>query len=99
MLCRDIIQSKLSKEVRGKSHFWKAVEVEMKLVNLGARVQLGDGAYVKFWTDVWFGEMSISHMYPQLATLPAGPTLTAQEAWEVGSSIRYQVRLKKTPYF
>jgi hypothetical protein len=52
MLCRDIIQSKLSKEVRGKSHFWKVVEVEMKLVNLGARVQLGDGAYVKFWTDV-----------------------------------------------
>jgi hypothetical protein len=99
LLWKDIIQSILSKGARGKSHFWKTVEVKMELVNLRARVQLSDGAHAKFWTDVWFGEMSISHMYPQLAALVVDPALTVQEVWEAGSSIRYQVRFKKTPHF
>jgi hypothetical protein len=70
----------------------------MELVNFGARVQLGDGALAKFWTDVWFEEMSISHLYPQLAALAVDPALAVQEAWEAGSSIRYQVSLKKSHF-
>jgi zinc-binding in reverse transcriptase len=64
-------------------------------VSLGARMDLGNGALTRFLHDVWFGEMSISHMYPQLAALATDPSLTVQDAWEARPEIRYQVGFKK----
>jgi hypothetical protein len=43
-----IVLVKLSLGTKGKSPFWKTVEMKMELVNLGARVQLGNDALTNF---------------------------------------------------
>jgi hypothetical protein len=95
-LWKSIILAKHSLGVKGKSSFWKAVELEFELINLEAQMHLGDGALTKFWYDVWVGEMSLSHMFPQLAALAINPGITVQAAWEVGDELRYQIRFKKS---
>jgi hypothetical protein len=58
-------------------------------------VNLSNGALTRFWTDVWFGEMFIFHIYYQLAALASDSALTVQAAWKAGSGFRYHVSFKR----
>lgn len=93
-LWKDVILRK-SHTSRVKSPFWKAVELERELVNLGARMSLGNGCHTHFWTDRWLGEMSLAHMYPHLDSLAQKPSLLVSEAWEEGQGARFRVTFKR----
>jgi hypothetical protein len=50
----------------GDSHFWFGLmKVKSDFMRLG-KFKIGDGSQVRFWEDVWHGNIAFKHFFPTL---------------------------------
>jgi hypothetical protein len=46
--------------------FWKNIRRAWRLSFSHTRFELGDGLKIRFWNDVWCGEMTLKEAFPDL---------------------------------
>lgn len=79
-LCCDFLRAKYLKEgsffeskVAGTSQFWRGLHAVKEHFHRGAKYKLGNGKRIKFWTDVWIGEVPLKVRFQNLFKICRNP--------------------------
>ncbi|GKU97403.1 hypothetical protein SLEP1_g10552 [Rubroshorea leprosula] len=76
-------------EIKGSSYWWRDLcRINSILPNrenwlgVGFNINLGDGGGIKFWKDVWLGEVNLATHFPRLFLLSTGKDNKIQQMGE-----------------
>ena len=64
---------------------WKEILKESKWCWDNMRFRVGNDNMIRFWTDVWCSESSLSQCFPHLYGMTAQRNSTIEEMWDQNS--------------
>lgn len=66
----------------GASPFWKGVLWAVQAAHMGIRWVIGDGRKVRFWEDIWLGNISLATVYWPLYIINEQQGKTLRDVWD-----------------
>lgn len=54
-------------------------------MNLGSAYVVGNGAAIRFWDDIWIGEVPLKIMFPYIYSISADPGMTVKQVYKEGT--------------
>lgn len=91
-LCCNLLRNKylangggfFQSSAEGGSRFWKGLHEVKRWMNLDSAYVVGNGAAIRFWDDIWIGEVPLKIMFPYIYSISADPGMTVKQVYKEG---------------
>lgn len=101
-LWREVIYCKYGQDTKQCSNeanipygvsVWRSIRSLWDKVAMNMKLKVGNGTRIYFWKDIWIGQETLKHAFPDLFSFCSDPDITLASSWSNSWDISFRRNL------